>query len=298
MLGISKAIAQSKSSKAHVLVLPYPSQGHINPMLQFAKRLASKGPKATLVTTHFIIKSIKAQSGPVQIKPISDGFDQVGFTDAVTLDDYLAQLEDIGSKTLSDLIEEESYSTRPFTCIVYDTYVPWGLDVARRVGLTAVAFSTQSCVVSAVYYYVNQGSVPLAISDFPSFAMDNGSYPTLSELALEQFRLGKADWVLFNSFDELEGEVIASLNKHWRARAIGPTVPLSLVDDDQSSNYGMDLIQSSDDSDRCKTWLESKPPSSVIYISFGSFDTHSYGSSARRSNTNCRKISFATANKG
>ncbi|ONK60894.1 uncharacterized protein A4U43_C08F23810 [Asparagus officinalis] len=34
----------------------------------------------------------------------------------------------------------------------------------------------------------------------------------------------------------------------------------------------MNLIQSSD-SAKCKTWLESKPPSSVIYISFGSFDT-------------------------
>uniref|UniRef100_A0A7N1A3A8 Glycosyltransferase N-terminal domain-containing protein n=1 Tax=Kalanchoe fedtschenkoi TaxID=63787 RepID=A0A7N1A3A8_KALFE len=32
----------STVKKAQILILPYPVQGHINPMLQFAKRLASK----------------------------------------------------------------------------------------------------------------------------------------------------------------------------------------------------------------------------------------------------------------
>jgi len=215
-------MANSNPSKAHVLLLPYPSQGHINPMLQLGQRLISKGPMATLVTTHFILSSIQPQFGPVQAKPLSDGFDRVGFTPAVSLEAYLARFEDVGSRTLADLIKDEARSTRPFTCIVYDTFVPWALDVARWFDLPAVAFSTQSCAVSAVYYYLNQGlaelprvgssisvagSVPLAISDFPSFALGDGSCPTHSGLALKQFRQKKNDWVLFNSFDELESEV-------------------------------------------------------------------------------------------
>ena len=38
-------------SQLHILVVPFPGQGHINPMLQFAKRLASKNLKVSFVTT-------------------------------------------------------------------------------------------------------------------------------------------------------------------------------------------------------------------------------------------------------
>ncbi|KAE8715740.1 hypothetical protein F3Y22_tig00110160pilonHSYRG00312 [Hibiscus syriacus] len=51
---------KNKQFKGHVIVVPYPSQGHINPLLQFAKRLASKGVKATLATTRYTVGSICA----------------------------------------------------------------------------------------------------------------------------------------------------------------------------------------------------------------------------------------------
>jgi UDP-glucose:(indol-3-yl)acetate beta-D-glucosyltransferase len=42
-------------------------------------------------------------------------------------------------------------------------------------------------------------------SGFPSFVLGPGPYPVLAELALKQFaHKGKDDWVLFNSFEELE----------------------------------------------------------------------------------------------
>jgi pathogen-inducible salicylic acid glucosyltransferase len=46
--------------RAHCLVLTYPTQGHINPMLEFSKRLEHKGVKVTLVTTYFISNTIHA----------------------------------------------------------------------------------------------------------------------------------------------------------------------------------------------------------------------------------------------
>uniref|UniRef100_R7WBE4 Putative UDP-glucosyltransferase n=1 Tax=Aegilops tauschii TaxID=37682 RepID=R7WBE4_AEGTA len=40
----------------HVLLLPYPSQGHINPILQFGKRLASHaGVRCTLAVTRYLL---------------------------------------------------------------------------------------------------------------------------------------------------------------------------------------------------------------------------------------------------
>ena len=43
------------NQKGHVIVLTYPAQGHINPLLQFAKCLNSKGLKATPATTHYAV---------------------------------------------------------------------------------------------------------------------------------------------------------------------------------------------------------------------------------------------------
>ncbi|CBI24715.3 unnamed protein product, partial [Vitis vinifera] len=50
---------EKKAYGAHALLLSYPTQGHINPMLQFSKRLVSKGLKATLATTLSITKSMQ-----------------------------------------------------------------------------------------------------------------------------------------------------------------------------------------------------------------------------------------------
>ncbi|KAJ3674699.1 hypothetical protein LUZ60_005315 [Juncus effusus] len=270
---------------AHVLVLPYPSQGHINPMIQFSKLLATKGPKITLVTTLNITNSIKPQAGPISIASISDGYDEGGLSSAPNLEAYLESLGIVGSKTLEKLIEEFNQSNNPFTCIVYDTYVPWAVDVARKLGLPCVAFSTQSCAVSAIYNYVNKGIVevpkvgagvlgfglpPMARSEFPSFSLRDGSYPTLAAFALSQFNSGgKDDWVLFNSFDELENEVILPLEDYFHARNIGPCVPLIPTTDGHTNQYDINLLKPEEDT--CLNWLNTKPAASVIYISFGSF---------------------------
>jgi hypothetical protein len=59
---------EGKAHGAHVLVLPFPTQGHINPMLQFSKRLASKGVKVTLATTVFIFNTM--QPPIIGIRPV------------------------------------------------------------------------------------------------------------------------------------------------------------------------------------------------------------------------------------
>ncbi|MQL81995.1 hypothetical protein Taro_014459 [Colocasia esculenta] len=273
----------------HVLILPYPSQGHINPMLQFAKRLVSRGPKATLVTTHFIISSVQTKASAVAFASISDGYDEGGVLSADSLDEYFRNLAEVGSRTLAEFIEAQRAGGEPFTCMVYDTYAPWACEVAARLGLPAVAFSTQSCAASAIYYYVNRallpvpgdgshvsvdGLPPMSRSEFPSFvARDGVYYPTLTDLSLGQFNhLEKADWVLFNSIEELESEVLAGLKAYRNARTIGPTVPSMFIDRsiDGDDCYSVNLLQADD---ACVQWLDDKPPASVVYVSFGSFAT-------------------------
>jgi UDP-glucose:(indol-3-yl)acetate beta-D-glucosyltransferase len=220
----------------HVLVVPFPGQGHMNPMVQFAKRLASKGVATTLVTTRFIQRTADVDAHPAMVEAISDGHDEGGFASAAGVAEYLEKQAAAASASLASLVEARASSADAFTCVVYDSYEDWVLPVARRMGLPAVPFSTQSCAVSAVYYHFSQGrlAVPpgaaadgsdggagaaalseaflglpeMERSELPSFVFDHGPYPTIAMQAIKQFaHAGKDDWVLFNSFEELETEV-------------------------------------------------------------------------------------------
>jgi pathogen-inducible salicylic acid glucosyltransferase len=215
---------EGKAHGAHVLVLPYPTQGHINPMLQFSKRLASKGVKVTLATTVFIFNSMQPRSSEsVQFDTISDGHDEGGFAQAESIHTYLARLEAIGSKTLADIVIKHKDTAHPIDCIIYDHFLPWALDVAKKLGLLGAAFFTQPCAVNFIYYHVHHGLLKLPISstpisipglpllelqDMPSFIYVSGSYPAYFEMVLSQFsNSDKADWALVNTFYELEVEV-------------------------------------------------------------------------------------------
>jgi UDP-glucose:(indol-3-yl)acetate beta-D-glucosyltransferase len=222
---------------AHVLVVPFPAQGHTNPMVQFARRLASKGVATTLVTTRFVARTAGGvDARPAAVEAISDGHDEGGLASAASVAEYLERQAAAMAGSLAALIEARAASPGQgrFTCVVYDSYERWVPPVARRTGLPAVPFSTQSCAVSAVYYHFSQGrlAVPppaadgggncggaarskaieglpeMERSEFPSSVFDGGPYPMIAESALKQFaHEGKDDWVLFNSFEELESEV-------------------------------------------------------------------------------------------
>ena len=75
---------------AHVLVVPLPAQGHMNPMVQFARRLASKGVATTLVTTRFVAPEAGGvDAGPAVVEAISDGHDEGGLASVASVAEYL-----------------------------------------------------------------------------------------------------------------------------------------------------------------------------------------------------------------
>lgn len=211
------------NKRCHVIVLTYPAQGHINPLLQFAKRLASKGLKATLATTPYTISSFHAPT--VGIEPISDGFDEGGFKQASSVEAYLDSFKVVGSRTLTELILKFKASSSPVNCIVYDSLLPWALDVAREFGMYAAVFMTTSASVCSMYWQIDHGLLtlpvkqetvtlslpglpPLGFCDLPTFLAWPTRYSAYLAAIFEQFHcLNENDWVFCNSFDQLEIEV-------------------------------------------------------------------------------------------
>ncbi|CAO2826471.1 unnamed protein product [Amaranthus hypochondriacus] len=282
-----------QAQKAHVLVVPYPGQGHINPMLQFSKRLASKGIKPTLTPTFYMVKSMRlndipTQTGlPIQIRPISDGFDDGGKNQAGSTSTYLDSLNIHGPKTLAQLIKKLAEDGDPVKAVIYDGFLPWALDVGKKFGLIGVCFFTQSCTVNSVYYHVQRGLIQLPLSgqdtvsipgapelqprDLPSFVEKYGSYPFWFRVVVEQFsNIDQADWVLCNIFYDMEKEIVDWMSTMWKIRTIGPTTPSHYLDKRLKDDKDYNLQLFKPNIELTKKWLDTKPTNSVIYISFGS----------------------------
>ena len=136
---------------------------------------------------------------------------------------YLEQFRVVGLETLGNLIEKLKSSGCSVDCVVYDAFLPWALDVAKKLGLVGTVFFTQSCTVNNVYYHVHQGMLKLPLSelkvavpglfplqacDLPSFVYLYGSYSTFFDLVVNQFsNIEKVDWVFCNTFYKLEEKV-------------------------------------------------------------------------------------------
>ncbi|THF95276.1 hypothetical protein TEA_020071 [Camellia sinensis var. sinensis] len=299
----------NRAYKAHVLVLPYPAQGHINPMLQFSKRLVSRGVKATLANSVYISKSMhKDPISTIDIDTFSDGHDVGGYDSAESPEAYLTKLRDVGSQTLASLIEKFDGLGRPVDALIYDGFLPWALDVANEFGILGVVFFTQTCAVNSIYYHVHEGLLSLPLSpdstillpglpplepcETPSSVYTYGLYPSFIDLVNQFCNVDKADWVLFSTFYVLEEEyghfekyavpvsgtyrhtvplmVVDWMSKLWRVRTIGPTLPSMYLDQQLKDDTDYGINLFKPHSTVCMNWLNAKPSGSVVYVSFGS----------------------------
>nr|CAB3457615.1 unnamed protein product [Digitaria exilis] len=284
----------------HVLLLPNPSQGHINPILQFGKRLAAhRGVQCTLAVTRFVLAQTGAgehsttaggvTGGGVHVATVSDGCDAGGFDEAGGIVAYTARLEAAGSETVGALLRSEAELGRPVHALVYDAFLPWAQRVARRHGVASAAFFTQPCAVDVAYGHAWAGLLEtpvvgemtpielpglpagLRLGDLPTFLTDQGDDRAYLDLLVNQFSgLDTADHVLVNSFYELQPQESEYMASTWRAKTVGPTVPSAYLDNrlPDDTSYGFHLYTPLTAVTRA--WLDAKPACSVVYVSFGS----------------------------
>lgn len=275
----------------HVLLVSFPGQGHINPLLRLGKRLAAKGLLVTFSTTENFGKDMrKANNIPDQPTPVGDGslrfeFFEDGWEEEEPrrkeLDEYLPQLEHAGKEAIHQIIKKYA-EDHPVSCVINNSFIPWVCDVANDLGIPNAVLWVQSCTVFSVYYHYFRNLVPfpseaepkidvqlpcmplLKYDEIPDFLHPSSPFPFIGRLILSQFKnLSKPFCVLMDTFQELEPDSINSMSKFYMIKPVGP-----LFVKPKASNTSIrgDLLKADD----CIEWLNSKSPASVVYISFGS----------------------------
>ncbi|TKW03461.1 hypothetical protein SEVIR_7G025600v4 [Setaria viridis] len=273
---------------AHVLLVPLPAQGHMNPMLQFGRRLAYHGFRPTLVTTRYVLSTSPSAGEPFPVAAISDGFDDGGMASCPDPVEYCRRLEAIGSETLARVIDAEARAGRPVAVMVYDPHMSWARRVASAAGVPTAAFLSQACVVDLIYGEVWAGRAPLPMTDgsalrrrgvigvdlgaedLPPFVVAPDLYPQYLKVSIRQFDgIEDADDVFINSFRDLEPQEAEYMERTWRAKTIGPTLPSFYLDDGRlpsNKTYGVSFCSSSAPS---MEWLDEQPTCSVVLASYG-----------------------------
>ncbi|OAY39570.1 7-deoxyloganetin glucosyltransferase isoform X1 [Manihot esculenta] len=170
--------------KPHAVCIPFPAQGHINPMLQIAKILHFKGFHITFVNTEFIHKRLKLNSianssingfSNFRFETIPDGIqpasDEDGGAEAPHQDmpSLFHSILNNFSTPFCDLIHKLNDSScsgvPPVTCIVADGGLTFTLDVARRFGIPiGIFWAASACATLAYTQYhqlIERGLAPL-----------------------------------------------------------------------------------------------------------------------------------------
>ncbi|KAL4194398.1 hypothetical protein AMTRI_Chr05g68350 [Amborella trichopoda] len=247
---------EEKDKSAHVLVIPSPFPSHINPMLHFADRLASKGLRATLVVAiqnrGDIPKANPPPDASASLEYISDGYDDA-LPSNFDVEIYKTTLQRVGSEKLLELIARLTVEGMRPVCLIYDLALSWVLEIAHACcSVLDVLLLWPRSPDNPDMCVFFPGMPPLGLRDIPSFIAQREGNPSILEMVLSQFKnMGKADFVLVNSFDKLEEEVKKEMVEPWSPKMIGPALPLAYLND-------------------CLNWLDKRPVSSVVYVPFGS----------------------------
>ncbi|XVF68453.1 hypothetical protein PTKIN_Ptkin11bG0004200 [Pterospermum kingtungense] len=272
----------------HVVAVPYPGRGHINPMMNLCKLLCSKSPDIliTFVVTEEWFGFIGSDNKPANV--CFRTIPNVIPSELVRAKDFTAFLMAVLTKMEAPFEELLDRLEPPVTAIIADTYVDWTVEVGKRRNIPVASLWTMSASVLSVFHHFNllvenqhfpadlseqgnervdyiPGLTPMLLADLPTIFYQNNRQ-TL-KLALDCVSsVPKSQYLLFTSVYELEFQVIDAFRAKlpFPVYTIGPSIPYLDLKENFSkttSPNGPDYLQ----------WLDLQPKGSVLYVSLGSF---------------------------
>ncbi|KAK2638415.1 hypothetical protein Ddye_026210 [Dipteronia dyeriana] len=281
-----QASAKGNNNVCHIVAIPYPARGHINPMLNLCKLLVSRNSEILItfvVTQEWLgligsdayTKNISFATIPDNIIPseknqLDDG---ITFVTAV-----MTKLEAPFQRILDRLYP-------PVTTIITDALLLWAVDTGNRRNIPVAALWISSALTFSICYHCDlfkekqfpldleehaddvidfiPGISSIRVADIPSF-FHNKQY----SIDDRSFKLpvSKAQYFLSTSVFELESQVFNVFKSKFNipVYSVGPLIPYKSELNCESPT------SSCHEEPHYIKWLNSKPISSVLYVSMGS----------------------------
>ncbi|KAK7275050.1 hypothetical protein RIF29_16157 [Crotalaria pallida] len=276
------------SSNPHVLIFPYPAQGHILPLLDLTHHLALKSITITIIITpkNLPLLNTLLSTHPTNIQTLT-----LPFPSHPNIPTGAENIRDIGntgnypfinalSKLQPLIIQWFNSHSDPPVALISDFFLGWTHQLARKLDIPRICFHSISALLIAVLNHCWRDFLPpqplQAVVQFPglpgtpSFNCDH--LPSIfrryresdpeSELVKESFAANAKSWgCIFNTFRELDGMFLDHLQHefgHPRFFAVGPLCS-NRVESDPSE--GSEVLK----------WLDKwEEDGSVLYVCFGS----------------------------
>ncbi|XP_031115383.1 7-deoxyloganetic acid glucosyltransferase-like [Ipomoea triloba] len=283
----------------HILIVPFPLQGHINSMLNLAHLLDLSNFHVTFLLTADTHARLLAHSDVdsgrfsprfrLHTFPAGIHGDRTGSQEELA--EMFYSLVKIGEPFLRELIARTGDSGPPFTCLISDL-LEISLNISRDLGLPVYYFRTIGASALWAYFSVpdliQANELPikengmdslvtkvkgmegfLRARDLPSLCRaDEMTGPVFKLVCTQPQLVHQLHAIILNTFEGLEGPILSHIRaKYPKVYTIGP-LHASLKARLQLKQASSNSLLQEDRS--CIAWLDSQEPKSVIYVSFGS----------------------------
>ncbi|KAM3695713.1 hypothetical protein ACB098_07G154200 [Castanea mollissima] len=295
----------NEREERNIVMFPFMAPGHLNPFMALARLLERKeGYIVTIVNTPLNIQrlrpslpsktNIRLAEIPFHVTNygLPPGVENTHTLTAELTCRLLEASENLESPFKSFLINITEQDGRVRACIISDMFLGWTVKVANELGIYHAVFIAGAGYSMAIYF-------SLSLNEHQSQTDDQEfSLPDFPEASkIQQSQLGNdlrlsdstnalwifwtrqfshcfcSDAVLLNTMEGL-GDIGV---KYFRRKMGGKPVCMigpacsSMKNDTHNQEERSEKLSSKTDS--CCEWLDLHPPTSVLYVSFGSHNT-------------------------
>lgn len=288
-------------SAAHMVFIPVPAVGHLISTVEIAKLLLARDQRLsiTMILMKVPYDNPKINSYSQTLSSVSPRFH---FVDLPLDDSAIAHLQSISRYNLiAEMVEIHKVRVQEMisgminesilVAVVVDMFCTPFVDVARELGLPSYVFLTSGAGFLGLALHLHglrddqivdfsevKGSdiefdVPTFVNRvparvLPSDVLDNKTHRTSLLIVPRWFR--RADGILVNTFAELEPHAIEALSKDSNIPRVYPVGPLLKLTGNAKDAENEVVKKDGLFEAAIMNWLDDQPPSSVVYLCFGS----------------------------
>ncbi|KAG5552130.1 hypothetical protein RHGRI_010282 [Rhododendron griersonianum] len=280
------------AAAAELVFIPFPVMGHLVSTVEMAKQLIGRDHRLSI--TVLIMKipfDISKVSSSTQSPLLTAAEDRLKFVylpqeEAASAElrpknpvNFMLEFVNMNKQHVRDHVTKIiSTDSSRLAGFVVDMFCTPMMDVAAEFGLPTYVFVTSSCAFLGFKLHLDTLSrdqditelknsdaeleVPVFVNPVPAKVLPEGGSTFFVSVAK---RLRETKGIMVNTFEELESYAVKRLAGDDKVPPIYPVGPvLHLVMDEKEGNE--EVIQ-------IMRWLDNQPPSSVVFLCFGSMGT-------------------------